>query len=222
MHTDRAEQTPAMPLGRVDRDAPWLCVSQRFGELGVVEDAEAERPGAPCAAGPSVRCPQRERGGGRVGREDRGAIGGDDGGHGDRDLVCHLGHLTRRGKRARKLEQLDEVLALLAHLVQRGRGVEGGRRMAGVDREHAALVGEEPVRLGIAGREASVAPARRDHVDDEQPRVVLGGRAAGERRHEQRDLGISQPDVMDAQRIDVVRAHRQHELRRVQRPRRGS
>ena len=169
-----------MPLGRVDRDAPWLGVSQRFGELGVVEDAEAERPGAPRAAGPSVRRPQRERGGGRVGREHRGAIGGDDGGHGDRDLVGHLGHLSRRGKRARQLEQLDEVLALLAHLVQRGRGIEGGRRMACVDREHAALVGEEPVRLGIAGREASVPPARRHHVDDEQPRIVLGRRAAGE------------------------------------------
>ena len=213
VHTDRAEQTPAMPLGRVDRDAPWLGVPQRFGELGVVEDAEAERSGASRAAGPSVRRPQRERGGGRVGREHRGAIGGDDGGHGDRDLVGHLGHLARRGKRARQLEQLDEVLALLAHLVQRGRRIEGGRRMTGVDREHAALVGEEPVRLGIARREASVSPARRHHVDDEQPRVVLGGRAAGERRHEQRDLGVGQPDVVDAQRIDVVRAHREHELR---------
>ncbi len=105
--------------------------------------------------------------------------------------------------------------ALLAHFVERGCGIERSGRVACVHGEHPALVSEESVSLGIASREPSVPATRRHDVHDEQLRVVVGRHPSGEQWHELRDLVVGEADVMDAQRIDVGGAHREHELGRV-------
>ncbi len=87
---------------------------------------------------------------------------------------------------------------LVAHLVEGGRGVECRGGMPRVDGEHAALVGEEAVRLGVASGEAAIPAARRGDVDDEHLRIVVGRQASGEERHEHCDLGVGEPDVVDA------------------------
>ena len=62
-----------MHLRGVEADAPGLGVAQHLGDLGVVEDPQAERTGASSTALPSVRRPQRERGPGAVGGENTAA-----------------------------------------------------------------------------------------------------------------------------------------------------
>ncbi len=105
--------------------------------------------------------------------------------------------------------------ALVADLVERGGRVERGRGMACVDRQHAALVVEVAVRLRVARRQPAVPSARRRHFDDEQSRIVIRGQSSGEQRYEKRHFVIGEPDVMDAERIVLRRAHGEDELRGV-------
>ncbi len=102
--------------------------------------------------------------------------------------------------------------SLLAHLVESGRGVERRGGMAHVDGEHAALVGEEAVGLGIASGESTVLATRRGDVDDQHLRIVLRSDASREEGHELRDLGVGEPDMVDAQRIGIGRTHSEYEL----------
>ena len=219
MQTGSAEQAPSVRLRAVEVDPARLTETQHLCDLGVVDDAQTEGPCAPRATRPSVCGSQRERRGGGVGGEHRGPVGRRHRRHRDGDLVGDLRHLSRRRQRARQLEQLDEVSALLAHFVERGCGIERSGRVACVHGEHPALVGEEPVCLGIASGEPSVPAARRHDVHDEQLRIVVGRHPRGEQRHELRDLVVREADVMHAQGIDVGGTHREHELGRVRRDR---